>query len=149
VLINGEVLDEPYEKTLATGTVRRSNSARTSISSSGQPHHALGRSRVGKAGVTVLLAKPSYENYYSHRVAGRAGGAGHLAVDGSFSPPEKVIRRRLTELARTVSTSANESDLARLAAARGVAGFSPQSSERGFARLGQRTMDREEITQLA
>ncbi len=40
-----------------------------------------------------------------------------------FPRPEKVIRRRLTELARTVSSSANESDLTRLAAARGVAGF--------------------------
>ena len=40
-----------------------------------------------------------------------------------FPGPEKVIRRRLTELARTVSSSPGESDLTRLAAARSVAGF--------------------------
>ena len=68
-----------------------------------------------------------------------------------FPRPEKVIRRRLTELARTVSTSANESDLARLAAARGVAGFFAANVELNvdLPELGQRTMDREEITQLA
>ena len=68
-----------------------------------------------------------------------------------FPRPEKVIRRRLTVLARTVSTSANESDLARLAAARGVAGFFAANVELNvdLPELGQRTMDREEITQLA
>ena len=68
-----------------------------------------------------------------------------------FPRPEKVIRRRLTELARTVSTSANESDLARLAAARGVAGFFAANVELNvdLPELGQRTMDRVEITQLA
>ena len=40
-----------------------------------------------------------------------------------FPSPEKVIRKRLMELARTVSSSSNESDLTRLAAARSVAGF--------------------------
>ena len=68
-----------------------------------------------------------------------------------FPSPEKVIRRRLTELARTVSSSANESDLARLAAARSAAGFFAADVELNvdLPELGQRTMDREEITQLA
>jgi hypothetical protein len=68
-----------------------------------------------------------------------------------FPSPEKVIRRRLTELARTVSSSANESDLTRLAAARSVAGFFAATVELNvdLPELGQRTMDREEITQLA
>jgi hypothetical protein len=68
-----------------------------------------------------------------------------------FPSPEKVIRRRLTELARTVSSSANESDLTRLAAARSVAGFFAATVELNvdLPELGQRTMDREEITQVA
>jgi hypothetical protein len=69
-----------------------------------------------------------------------------------FPSPEKVIRRRLTELARTVSSSANESDLARLAAARSVAGFFAATVELNvdLPELGQHnSMDREEITQLA
>ncbi|MGP8219807.1 MAG: hypothetical protein ACLQPI_10235, partial [Limisphaerales bacterium] len=40
-----------------------------------------------------------------------------------FPSPEKVIRQRLVELARTASASSGESELARLAAARGVSGF--------------------------
>ena len=39
-----------------------------------------------------------------------------------FPGPEKVIRKRLTEIARTASFSSNQSDLARLAAAQGLAG---------------------------
>jgi hypothetical protein len=68
-----------------------------------------------------------------------------------FPRPEKVIRRRLTELARTVSSSANESDLTRLATARNVAGFFAATVELNvdLPELGQRTMDREEITQAA
>ena len=69
-----------------------------------------------------------------------------------FPSPEKVVRRRLTELARTVSSSANESDLARLAAARSVAGFFAATVELNvdLPELGQHnSMDREEITQLA
>ena len=68
-----------------------------------------------------------------------------------FPSPEKVIRKRLTELARTVSSSANESDLARLAAARSVAGFFAATVELNvdLPELGQRTLDREELTQLA
>jgi hypothetical protein len=68
-----------------------------------------------------------------------------------FPSPEKVIRRRLTELARTVSSSANESDLTRLAVARSVAGFFAADVELNvdLPELGQRTMDRVEITQLA
>jgi len=69
-----------------------------------------------------------------------------------FPSPEKVIRRRLTELARSVSSSANESDLTRLAAARSVAGFFATTVELNvdLPELGQRnSMDREEITQAA
>jgi hypothetical protein len=69
-----------------------------------------------------------------------------------FPRPEKVIRWRLTELARTVSSSANESDLARLAAARSVAGFFAATVELNvdLPELGQHnSLDREEITQLA
>jgi acyl CoA:acetate/3-ketoacid CoA transferase alpha subunit len=68
-----------------------------------------------------------------------------------FPGPEKVIRQRLTELARTVSSSANESDLTRLAAARRVAGFFAATVELNvdLPELGQHnSMDREEITQL-
>jgi len=90
VLINGEVLDEPYEKRPVTGTVRRSGSARTSISSSGTTAPCLRTiTCLEKPGVTVLLAKLFYENYHPHCVAGRAGGAGRLAVDGAFSQPGK------------------------------------------------------------
>ena len=69
-----------------------------------------------------------------------------------FPSPEKVIRRHLTELARTGSSSANESDLTRLAAARSVAGFFAATVELNvdLPELGQhKSMDREEITQLA
>ena len=69
-----------------------------------------------------------------------------------FPRPEKVIRRRLTELARTVSSSASEGDLTRLAAARSVAGFFSSNVELNvdIPELGQHnSMDREEITQLA
>ena len=62
-----------------------------------------------------------------------------------FPRPEKVIRWRLTELARTVSSSANESDLARLAAARSMAGFFAANVELNvdLPELGQRSsMDR-------
>jgi hypothetical protein len=65
-----------------------------------------------------------------------------------FPSPEKVIRRRLLELARTVSSSPNEGDLTRLAAARSVAGFFAATVELKVAlpELGQRgSIDREEI----
>ena len=69
-----------------------------------------------------------------------------------FPSPEKVIRRRLTELARTASSSPDEGNLARLAAARRVAGFFSTNVELNveLPELGRRSsMDREEITQLA
>ena len=69
-----------------------------------------------------------------------------------FPSPEKVIHKRLVALARTVSSSANESDLTRLAAARSVAGFFAANVELNvdLPELGQRnSMDREEITQAA
>ncbi|MGD0746008.1 MAG: hypothetical protein ABSA45_12720 [Verrucomicrobiota bacterium] len=40
-----------------------------------------------------------------------------------FPSPEKIIRRRLTELARAASFSPGEDDLARLAAAESLAGY--------------------------
>jgi len=69
-----------------------------------------------------------------------------------FPSPEKVIRQRLMELARTASFSANGSDLARLAAARNLAGFFDANVELNvdLPQLGQRrSMDRDEITQLS
>ncbi|MGA2280011.1 MAG: hypothetical protein ABSG80_06895 [Verrucomicrobiota bacterium] len=69
-----------------------------------------------------------------------------------FPSPEKVIRKRLVELARTVSSSSSESDLARLAAARSVAGFFSTNVELNveLPELGRRnSLDREEITQAA
>jgi len=68
-----------------------------------------------------------------------------------FPGPKKIIHRRLLELARTVSSSPNESDLTRLAVARSVAGFFSTNVEFKVEspRFGQRNfMDREEITQL-
>ena len=46
-----------------------------------------------------------------------------------FPSPEKVIRKRLTELARTVSFSPNEGNLVRLAGAQNLAAFSPPISK--------------------
>ena len=69
-----------------------------------------------------------------------------------FPGPEKVIRRRLEALARTASSSPNESDLSRLAAARKVAGFCATNVELKLAvpELSSRdSIDREEISQLA
>ena len=69
-----------------------------------------------------------------------------------FPSPEKVIHKRLVELARIVSCSSGESDLMRLAAARSVAGFFSTNVELAveLPELGQRnSMDREEITQVA
>jgi acyl CoA:acetate/3-ketoacid CoA transferase alpha subunit len=69
-----------------------------------------------------------------------------------FPNPENVVRKRLAELARTVSSSPNESDLARLASARSVAGFFAANVELNvdLPELGRRnSMDREEITQAA
>jgi len=68
-----------------------------------------------------------------------------------FPSPEKVIRRRLLELARTVSSSPGESDLIRLAAAHSVAGFFSNHVELKLAvpELSQRdSLDHEEIVQL-
>jgi hypothetical protein len=69
-----------------------------------------------------------------------------------FPNPEKVIRQRLTELARTASSSSGESDLARLAAARSLAGFFSTNVEfqvelPELARYS--IMDRDEIMQAA
>jgi hypothetical protein len=68
-----------------------------------------------------------------------------------FPGPEKIIRRRLVQLARTVSSSPNESDLTRLAAARSVAGFFAPQVELKLTvpELSQHSsMDREEITSM-
>ena len=46
-----------------------------------------------------------------------------------FPSPEKIIRQRLTELARTASFSSGEGNLARLAAAKDIwPAISPQTS---------------------
>ena len=69
-----------------------------------------------------------------------------------FPGPEKIIRRRLTELARSASTSISEGDLARLAAARQLAGFFSTNVELAVDLPGlsqHNVVDREEITQLA
>ncbi len=69
-----------------------------------------------------------------------------------FPGPETVIRQRLMKLARTVSSSPNESDLTRLAVARSVAGFFSTTVELNvdLPELGQHhSLDREEITQAA
>jgi len=69
-----------------------------------------------------------------------------------FPRPETVIRQRLMKLARTVTSSPNESDLARLASARSVAAFFSTNVELNvdLPELGHRdSMDREEITQAA
>jgi hypothetical protein len=69
-----------------------------------------------------------------------------------FPSPEKVIRKRLTEFARTASTSSNESDLARLAAARSLAGFFSTNVDLAveLPELARYSfMDRDEIMQAA
>jgi hypothetical protein len=69
-----------------------------------------------------------------------------------FPSPEKVIRKRLTELASTASSSPGESDLARFAAARSLAGFFSTNVELQveLPELSRRdSIDREEITQAA
>ena len=67
-----------------------------------------------------------------------------------FPSPQKVIRGRLLALAHTVSSSGDESDLARLAAARNVASYFAPEVELNvqMPQIGQRTsIDQEEITQ--
>ncbi|MGB8370974.1 MAG: hypothetical protein ACLPYZ_10985 [Limisphaerales bacterium] len=69
-----------------------------------------------------------------------------------FPSPEKVIRQRLVELAHTASVSSGESDLARLAAARSVAGFFSTNVELAveLPELARNSlMDRDEIMQAA
>ncbi len=69
-----------------------------------------------------------------------------------FPSPDKVIRHRFAELARTASVPAGAGDLARLAAARNLAGFFSTNVEMNLdlPRVGQlSSMDREEITQMA
>lgn len=69
-----------------------------------------------------------------------------------FPNPEKVIRQRLMELARTASSSPGESDLARLAAARSLAGFFSTNVELQveLPELSRYSiMDRDEIMQAA
>ncbi len=70
----------------------------------------------------------------------------------AFPGPEKVIRKRLTELAGTVSSSPGGSDLARLAAARSLAGYFGTNVEMNVDLAGHGLHDpmiREEITQAA
>jgi hypothetical protein len=69
-----------------------------------------------------------------------------------FPSPEKIIRQRLTKLARTASFSSDEGNLARLAAAQSVAGFFATNVEINLdvpGRLQHRLVGREEIQQAA
>jgi len=69
-----------------------------------------------------------------------------------FPAPEKVIRQRLTQLARTVSFSSDESQVMRLAGARNLAGFFSTNIEVNIDIPGHthhNFMGREEITQAA
>jgi hypothetical protein len=69
-----------------------------------------------------------------------------------FPSPEKVIRQRLTKLARTASFSSGESDLARLAAAQSLAGYFATNVEINLdvpGRLQHRLLGRDEIKQAA
>ncbi len=69
-----------------------------------------------------------------------------------FPSPEKVIRRRLIELAHTASVSISDGDLVRLAAARRLASFFSTNVEVNLELSGlphQNIMDRDQITQAA
>jgi hypothetical protein len=69
-----------------------------------------------------------------------------------FPGPEKIIRRRLTELARTASFSSGENDLARLAAAQKLTGFFATNIELNIdvpGRVQHRLLGRDEIKQAA
>jgi hypothetical protein len=69
-----------------------------------------------------------------------------------FPAPEKVIRQRLTKLARTVSFSGDEGQVMRLAGARNLAGFFSTNIEINIEVPGHERhsfMGREEITQAA
>ncbi|HYA79251.1 MAG TPA: hypothetical protein VED19_01930 [Candidatus Nitrosopolaris sp.] len=69
-----------------------------------------------------------------------------------FPSPEKIIRQRLTELARTASFSSNEGNLARLAAAQSLAGFFATNVEVDInvpGRVQHTLVGRDEIQQAA
>ena len=69
-----------------------------------------------------------------------------------FPGPEKVIRNRLTELARTASFSSGESDLTKLAAAQGLACFFATNVEINIdvpGRIQHTLMGRDEIKEAA
>jgi hypothetical protein len=69
-----------------------------------------------------------------------------------FPSPEKVIRKRLVELARTASFSPNEGTLARLAGAQNLAFFFSTNIEVNISvpgRVQHHLVGRDEITQAA
>jgi hypothetical protein len=69
-----------------------------------------------------------------------------------FPSPEKIIRKQLARLAHAVSFSSNESDLAKLAGAQGLAAFFSTNAQVNIDVPGyeQHTFaDRDEITQAA
>jgi len=69
-----------------------------------------------------------------------------------FPSPEKIMRQRLTELARTASFSSGEGNLARLAAAQSLAGFFSTNVEVDInvpGRVQHTLMGRDEIQQAA
>ena len=91
VLINGEVLDEPYEKLL----LRLESSARKTrpgriFCRGRQPLHAAGISQVWKSRARPYRRQNhSYENCFPPRLVRRAGGAWRLAVVRFVSQPGK------------------------------------------------------------
>jgi hypothetical protein len=67
-----------------------------------------------------------------------------------FPSPEKVIRRRLTELANKASFSSGESDLAKLAAAQSLAGYFSSNVEINIdlpGRVQHRLLGRDDVKQ--
>jgi hypothetical protein len=69
-----------------------------------------------------------------------------------FPNPEKIIRQRLTELARTASFSSGEGNLAKLAAAQSLAGFFATNVEINIdvpGRIQHRLLGRDEIKEAA
>jgi hypothetical protein len=69
-----------------------------------------------------------------------------------FPSPEKIIRTRLTKLARTASFSSRESDLARLDAAQNLAGFFTTNVDINIdvpGRIQHRLLGRDEIKEAA
>ena len=142
VLINGEVLDEPYEKSSCDWNL-------PPVKLGPDEYFVVGDNRTMPwADHTFGEAHAQPHRWQSPlmKIVFRILLLAALAALGIwlwtvlFPSPEKVICKRLTELARTVSSSANESDLTRLAAARNVGEFFATNVELNvnLPELGQR-----------